>query len=163
MDTDSERARKVWTEHFRDDENLRNDLLGEFTATDGADWEGIDKLTRCYSVSEDRLRSAAMSLFEEATNLSSDGASHKDGVPLRLLANNALFFAREIRGQHHEVVFAQSGGRQIQRRHLAHRCSLILPTRRRRGRGEGRASPVSGGRLPRHRPAFRVFQCRRSL
>lgn len=91
MDTDSERARKVWTEHFRDDENLRNDLLGEFTATDGADWEGIDKLTRCYSVSEDRLRSAAMSLFEEATNLSSDGASHKDGVPLRLLANNALF------------------------------------------------------------------------
>jgi len=91
MDTDSERARKVWTEHFRDDENLRNDLLDEFTATDGADWEGIDKLTRCYSVSEDRLRSAAMSLFEEATNLSSDGASHKDGVPLRLLANNALF------------------------------------------------------------------------
>ena len=153
MDTDSERARKVWTEHFRDDENLRNDLLDEFTATDGADWEGIDKLTRCYSVSEDRLRSAAMSLFEEATNLSSDGASHKDGVPLRLLANNALFCSENTQTTPRSR-FANLAADKS-RDGVLHRCSLILPTRRRRGRGEGRASPVSGG----DHPASTRFPC----
>ena len=87
-----ERGRKVWTEYFSDDSNLKIYLKGDFTATEGSDWEGAPLFKEKFSISNERLRATVMSLYEEAT--APQAVTNWNGIELAkdLLANNALLW-----------------------------------------------------------------------
>lgn len=87
-----ERERKVRTEYFSDDGNLKTYLKGEFTATEGSDWEGAPRFKEKFSISDERLRATVMSLCEEATAPQAATNSNGIGLSKDLLANNALLW-----------------------------------------------------------------------
>ena len=90
--TQLERGRRAWTEYFSDDGNLKTYLRGEFTATDGSDWENVHQFKERFSISDERLRIAVMSLYEEAVTPRQDTSSQQGFSLKDLLEHNALLW-----------------------------------------------------------------------
>lgn len=89
---ESERGRKKWTEYYSDDANLRSYLQGEFGAVEGSHWEDAEQFKTEFSVSDERLRGAVMSVYADANAAREAARLRGEERPTDQVANNALLW-----------------------------------------------------------------------
>lgn len=87
-----EQGRKNWTEYYSDDANLKSYLRGEFGSVEGSDWEGAEQFKTEFSVSDERLREAVMSVYADAEEARAVASLRGEKSPTDQVANNALLW-----------------------------------------------------------------------